>query len=143
MRFPTVLKSCLGLLGLLLLTTPGMAEPPVGAPQPREAVLKAPLRVGSDSLPFTLPDLDGKDVSLSQHLGQRAVLLVFWSLFCGPCREELPLLDQIAKKFEGQGLEVLAINLDGPRMDSAVRRYATSGGFALRSCGRRSRARST
>ncbi|NOY44555.1 MAG: TlpA family protein disulfide reductase [Deltaproteobacteria bacterium] len=90
------------------------------------------LAVGSEALPFTLKDLDGNTVSLEQFRGRKAVLLTFWSFFCGPCREEIPLLDQILKKYQDQGFEMLAINLDGPKLAKAVRRYMDSNGFSFR-----------
>ena len=90
------------------------------------------IEVGSKPIPFTLYDLDGKPVRLEDHVGKRAVLLAFWSFFCGPCREEIPLLDRIVKKYRDKGLEMLAINLDGPKLEKAVRRYVESNGFGFR-----------
>jgi len=46
---------------------------------------------------FTLQDLDGKDVSLSDYHGKK-VLLVFWSTGCGWCLKELPLLNELSDK---------------------------------------------
>jgi thiol-disulfide isomerase/thioredoxin len=87
---------------------------------------------GAPGIPFNLQDLDGKSVTLESFAGKKAVLLTFWSFFCGPCREEIPLLDEIVKKYAKEGVEMLAVNLDGPKMDKAVRKYMSSNGFGFR-----------
>ncbi len=71
---------------------------------------------------FSLETLDGKRVKLSDYAG-KAVLVSFWATWCKPCKQELPFLDAFAKKYAEQGLVVLAINTDGPRTMSAVRRF--------------------
>ncbi|MHB8766640.1 MAG: peroxiredoxin family protein [Deferrisomatales bacterium] len=89
------------------------------------------IAVGADPIPFTLQDLDGKTVNLADFLGKKAVLLTFWSFFCGPCREELPQIDELAKRWGSKGLEVLAINLDGPKLEKAVRKYVEPFSFRV------------
>ena len=86
---------------------------------------------GAAAIPFSLLDLDGKPVTLEGHAG-KAVLLCFWSFFCGPCREEIPLLDDVFKKYGKDGFEMLAVNLDGPKMEKAVRNYMGKSGFTFR-----------
>jgi len=61
--------------------------------------------------PFAVTTLDGKRVSLDDLKG-KVVLLDFWATWCGPCREALPHMRTIAKKFEGQPLVVLSVSLD-------------------------------
>ena len=60
---------------------------------------------------FGLKDADGKTVRLSDYKG-KVVLLDFWATWCGPCREALPHIKEIAKKFHDQPLVVISINLD-------------------------------
>jgi thiol-disulfide isomerase/thioredoxin len=114
----------------LLLTSVARGEATGKSPEAKAAPAKRLVPAGSKAVPFTLPDLDGRSVNLEEYLGQKAVLVTFWSFFCGPCREEMPHLDDAAKKFAGKDLEVLAINLDGLKMERAIRRYAT--GFSFR-----------
>ena len=45
-------------------------------------------------------------------LAGKVVLIDFWALWCGPCREALPHIRKIAQKFEGQPLVVVSISLD-------------------------------
>ena len=71
-------------------------------------------KVGSgDTLPpFTMKDLKGNEVNLSEHLGQKVILLDFWSIYCAPCVEEMPGLIELYNKYNGDGLEVFGISLD-------------------------------
>ena len=52
---------------------------------------------GGPAPPFSLASRDGKDVSLTQYQGQ-VVMINFWASWCGPCRQEMPLLESIYKK---------------------------------------------
>ena len=60
---------------------------------------------------FELTTTNGERVSLDGLQG-KVVLLDFWATWCGPCREALPHMRQIAKKFQGQPLIVLSVSLD-------------------------------
>jgi len=53
---------------------------------------------------------DSKEYSLSQFKG-KVVLLNFFTYFCGPCREEMPHLNQIYQELKGQGFQILGIGL--------------------------------
>ena len=59
-------------------------------------------------LKFTLPDLDGKPVSLADFKG-KVVLLDFWGTWCGPCREGIPFLTGLYQLRHNRGLEVLGL----------------------------------
>jgi thiol-disulfide isomerase/thioredoxin len=61
--------------------------------------------------PFALTTLDGQQISLDALAGQ-VVLIDFWATWCGPCRQALPHMREIAQKFSGQPLVVLSISLD-------------------------------
>jgi thiol-disulfide isomerase/thioredoxin len=60
---------------------------------------------------FRLTTLDGQTLTL-ESLAGKVVLIDFWATWCGPCREALPHIRQIAKKFDGQPFVVLSISLD-------------------------------
>jgi thiol-disulfide isomerase/thioredoxin len=61
--------------------------------------------------PFSLTTLDGRHISMDSLAG-KVVLIDFWATWCGPCREALPRIRQIAKKCDGQPFVVLSISLD-------------------------------
>ncbi len=58
---------------------------------------------------FNLLDTNGSPVGLSGYRG-KFVLLNFWATWCGPCKEEMPSMEELSRSFGGQGLAVLAIN---------------------------------
>ncbi|HEY2546568.1 MAG TPA: TlpA disulfide reductase family protein [Candidatus Acidoferrum sp.] len=60
---------------------------------------------------FTLKDLDGKDVSLSEYKG-KVVLVNFWATWCDPCRGEIPELIELQHKYGPRGFVLLGIALD-------------------------------
>jgi len=60
---------------------------------------------------FTLKSLTGTNLKLSEMTGN-VVLINFWASWCGPCREEMPLLNALHKKYEPLGFSVLGINVE-------------------------------
>ncbi|MFH1502198.1 MAG: TlpA disulfide reductase family protein [Candidatus Eisenbacteria bacterium] len=60
---------------------------------------------------FTLPDLEGNDVKLSDFEGN-VVVLDLWATWCPPCRQEIPFLVSLYEEFKDQGLVVLGVGLD-------------------------------
>lgn len=60
---------------------------------------------------FTLRDLKGNQVSLSDFRGQ-PVVLNFWATWCAPCRAEIPHLEALYTKYKDQGLVVLGLNTE-------------------------------
>lgn len=61
--------------------------------------------------PFAVTTLSGERVSLDALQG-KVVLIDFWATWCGPCREALPHIQEIARKFQGQPLVILSVSLD-------------------------------
>jgi peroxiredoxin len=60
---------------------------------------------------FTLPDLDGADVTLSDYRG-KVVVLDLWATWCPPCREEIPFLVELYEDLKNEGLVVVGVGLD-------------------------------
>lgn len=77
------------------LALPALAANPTGAPAP----------------PFTLSARSGANVSLAQYKGQ-VVMLNFWASWCGPCRQEMPLLDSIYTKYKRMGFTLIGVNVE-------------------------------
>ncbi|NNJ72856.1 MAG: TlpA family protein disulfide reductase [Enterobacterales bacterium] len=60
---------------------------------------------------FTLPSRSGENVRLQELTGQ-VVLVNFWASWCGPCRKELPKLEELHQKYKDMGVTILGINID-------------------------------
>lgn len=67
------------------------------------------LQTGQIAPEFNIKDQFGKMISLSELRGKN-VLLTFWGMWCGPCREKLPRTQKIHDKFKKQGLAVVGIH---------------------------------
>jgi peroxiredoxin len=61
---------------------------------------------------FTLKTLDGPNLRLEEYRGQ-VVLINFWASWCGPCRQEMPILDRLHQRYEDAGFAVLGVNVEG------------------------------
>lgn len=76
--------------------TPGAGDPPKGSMAPD----------------FSLKNLsDGKSIQLSSLRG-KAVMVNFWATYCGPCKIEMPWLEELHKKYGPQGLQILGVAMD-------------------------------
>ncbi len=69
--------------------------------------------VGEMAPDFELADVDGETVSLRALQGN-VVLINFWATWCGPCRIEMPLLQDRYERYFDQGFEILAVSFDAP-----------------------------
>lgn len=63
---------------------------------------------------FTLPSIDGANLRLSEYRGD-VVMVNFWATWCGPCRQEMPLLDKMYKRYKKAGFTLLGVNVEKDR----------------------------
>ena len=69
--------------------------------------------VGKPAPEFSLTDLGGASLELSQLVGKKVVWLNFWGLRCGPCVRELPALQKLYAQYQERGLLIVGVNADG------------------------------
>jgi peroxiredoxin len=67
--------------------------------------------VGKAAPDFALRSLRGENIRLSEHSGE-VVVVNFWATWCGPCRQEMPQLDELYAKYRRAGLVLLGVSLD-------------------------------
>ena len=77
---------------------------------------------GDKAPDFTLSDLNGNNVSLSDYEGQ-VILLNFWATWCPPCRAEIPDINKLYKDYESKGFIALGITQEDK---STIREFKQS-----------------
>ncbi len=70
-----------------------------------------PVHAGTEAIEFTLPDLDGKPVRLSDFRG-KVVFLNFWATWCKPCEDEIPSMQILYESLKDQPFEIVAVSVD-------------------------------
>jgi cytochrome c biogenesis protein CcmG, thiol:disulfide interchange protein DsbE len=110
----------LGLLVLVVLL--GISFGPAGA----QTVI--PPRVGAPLSNFSLTDIHGQKVQLSDYAGQ-VVLVNSWATWCPPCKAEMPDLNAYYQVHQQDGFMVLAINAGDPA--SSATDFAASHNLAF------------
>lgn len=69
---------------------------------------------------FTLKSAAGTNVRLAELRGE-VVMVNFWATWCGPCRQEMPLLEKLYGKYKDLGFTLLGVNVE--QDSAAARRY--------------------
>jgi peroxiredoxin len=69
-----------------------------------------PVASSGPAADFTLPDLDGRPMTLSPFLGKTPVLLVFWATWCPECRAAIPEINALATGPLADKLQIFALN---------------------------------
>ncbi len=97
------------------------------------SVPSSPPQGGRSAPDFSVPRIDaaaspGERFELSAQRGH-PVLIDFWATWCGPCKESLPLIDQVHTQLQPRGLRTIAIEIDGA--EAKAKQFATALGLKL------------
>ena len=66
---------------------------------------------GREAPDFALKSSTGENLRLSEYRGE-VVMVNFWATWCGPCRQEMPLLEELFSRYERVGFTLLGVNID-------------------------------
>ncbi len=111
-----------GLLILIFLMVIAIPGPALSSDD--ENILESRiLDLGTQAPYFSVKTLEGEQFDLKDHLGKKPVLLFFWSFFCGPCREEMPSLQEVYTQIGQDRMEFLGVNLDGKGLSKAIDKF--------------------
>ena len=69
------------------------------------------LRTGAPAPAFALQSNSGKPMNLADLKGQ-IVLVNFWASWCGPCRKEMPILEQLNRQYRNKGVTLVGVNVE-------------------------------
>lgn len=73
--------------------------------------------VGEPAPDFALKSASGENLRLSEYRGD-VVMINFWATWCGPCRQEMPLLDALYDRYQRVGFRLLGVNIDDDRQQA-------------------------
>lgn len=90
------------------------------------------LEPGAAAPDFGVVDTEGKPFRLADEKGKKSFLLVFWSIFCEPCRAEMPAIQKMHDKYREAGLEVASIALDGQPLTGSISGFMKQEGYTFR-----------
>jgi peroxiredoxin len=92
----------IALLGVLLAVVPGIFA---GSSFASSGL------TGQDAPDFALKSASGSNLRLSEYRGD-VVMINFWATWCGPCRQEMPLLNDLYTRYNRVGFSLLGVNID-------------------------------
>lgn len=82
----------------------------------------------ADTMPdFKLPDINNKEVKLSQLLNKGPIIIDFWATWCVPCKKAMTALNKLAEKYDS--LTVVAISIDAPKDVPKAKNMLKSNGY--------------
>ena len=80
---------------------------------------------------FTVLDVEGHPFRLSEVVSRKPVLLLFWSIFCDPCRAEMANLQKAQDRYAGRDLAIVAVAVDGEPLRNIIGGFARQEGYTF------------
>jgi peroxiredoxin len=106
-----------------------VALPPGGSPTAEGIRM---LDAGVLAPDFSVKDTEGAPFHFAGERGKKPILLFFWSIFCEPCRLEMPVLQKMHVQYKDAGLDVVGISLDGEPLKSSIRGFVKQEGYTFK-----------
>ena len=138
LRYRRVIPGLLAvaLLGLLLAVqgcapsvqdTGGSSQEGSSTTGPKGSELAPAPEIGRLAPDFTLVDLEGNEVTLSDFRG-KAVFINFWATWCPPCRAEMPEIEAVYQEYKDKDVVVIGVDILEP--EDVVRQFVEQGGYS-------------
>ncbi len=123
----------IAVLGLLVVQA---CTPSSQAIQGGQQEASVGISVGEIAPDFTLSDLDGNELSLSDFRG-KAVFINFWATWCPPCRAEMPEIEAVYQEYKDKDVEVIGVDLleTKDEVSQFVQQYGYSWTFVIDTTG--------
>ena len=91
-----------------------------------------PLEPGMIAPDFTVLDVEGHPFRLAEEVSRKPVLLLFWSVFCDPCRVEMSNLQKMHDRYAGRDVTVVAVAVDGEPLRKTIGGFARQEGYTFK-----------
>jgi len=134
---PAPMGALLPLVAAILLLVPSVGAvaaerempPPPAVSQGGEGTRFA--EPGTIAPDFTVLDIEGRPFRLSEEVARKPVLLLFWSVFCEPCRNVLTTLRKSQARYAARDVDVVAVAVDGEPLRNTIGGFARQEGYAF------------
>ena len=105
---------------------------PGGLCEEKAAAARKMLEPGAPAPGFAVKDVGGESFDFGAENGRSPSLVVFFSIFCEPCRRTLAVAQRLQERHGDAGLRVVGVSLDGPPLAGAVAGFARQEGYTFR-----------
>ncbi|UCF31897.1 MAG: redoxin domain-containing protein [bacterium] len=137
---PSRIKTFLPILILFLMIITTFSGKPVLAEEKAGEMTPIPmisgiemLKVGDAAPDFSVRDLDQGEFNMKGALaGNKGVLIFFWSIFCEPCKAELPIIQELTEEYGERGIGVVGVAIDGAPMQEAIKAFIAQENYTFR-----------
>ena len=113
-----------------IVDTPDTSEPEVSPEAEVESELEVGPQIGKYAPDFMFKNPEGEDISLSDFRG-KSVVLNFWATWCGPCKIEMPLIQELANDAATTDIGLILMTVNGGESVDAVAKFMIENGFSF------------
>ena len=90
------------------------------------------LKDGDQAPDFTVGDITGAPFNMQTTIdSNKGILIFFWSIFCEPCKAELPVIQKLSKAYKEKGIEFIGVSIDGSPMKDAISAFVKQEDFGF------------
>lgn len=85
--------------------------------------------LGQNVLNYSLSNIEGNEILLSEIKGESLTVLDFWATWCKPCIKSIPILIELSEEYKDYGVNFIGINEDSPKNSSKIKPFSYSLGI--------------